>query len=147
MECISHYFRVFSAGIYREIFACNRFAVQNSVFHNSREYRFKKKNHACHAYRPVSVNGVVPVRLRNVSRELIYSRKSAGVRISFKKPVIQRLAPIANSATVQNRSCAMNDIICPCDSLPVVFRLYDEGNDEEEGGTGRVRIRRVSRNN
>lgn len=68
----------------------------------------------------------------NVSRQLIYSRKSAVSEIGFKNRAIRRLAPIAYSRTTRNRSCATNDLICPRDSiLPLFFGCMTEGSGRD----------------
>lgn len=63
MKCVhaSYYSRVLDAGIYREIFACNRIVTQNSCFPQSARISLKKKkkkNHACASADPASVNNV-----------------------------------------------------------------------------------------
>jgi len=125
MECISYYFRVFGAGIYREIFAIN-WGTQKSVFHNLREYLFKKISRADQA------STASPVRLRNVSRQLICLRKSVASGLVLKISDSE----IGSYREQQNYSCATNDLVYPRDGIPVVFRLYDKGAGEVGGDGG-----------
>lgn len=133
MECISYYFRVFGADIYREIFAYNRFAARKTLFFTIRTLK-KKITRAMQA--DLQASTASPVRLRNVSRQLIYSRKSTASESVLKTGDSEIGSYRQRSTTTQNRSCTTNDLICPRDSVPVVFRLYDGGTG---GRWGRVR--------